>query len=186
MMVDLSRDIAPSLNYTLMPLVVQIATIQTAFADEYAQQLLTVLLRREAVEEEVYGVVRIGQDVNEILHDVALALLTTIEYKGNAVGQLRQKEVENGYEKHVEDLALFFRPLVDVETTCVRVQVGHQLADVALVGLAHCAEYEYGADAHDNDGQERVDDDVDVEPIVDEECLVGAFDWEANFDYFVR
>lgn len=124
-MIHLSGDIAATLrrHNTLMSLrSVRLAPI---LPDKYTQQLLSIALRREAVEEEVDGVVRVGEYMNEILRDVALALLSTVEYEGDAVGQLREEEVEDGYEQHVEDLALFFRPLVDVETTRVRVQVAH-------------------------------------------------------------
>lgn len=124
-MIHLSGDIAATLRRHNTLISLRSVRLASILAHEYTQQLLTIPLRREAVEEEVDGVVRVGEYVNEILRDVALALLSTVEYEGDAVGQLREEEVEDGYEQHVEDLALFFRPLVDVETTRVRVQVAY-------------------------------------------------------------
>jgi hypothetical protein len=124
-MIHLSGDIAATLRRHNTLLSLRSVRLASILADKYTQQLLSIALRREAVKEEINGVVRVGEYVNEILRDVALTLLSTVEYEGDAVGQLREEEVEDGYEQHVENLTLFFRPLVDIETTRVRVQVAN-------------------------------------------------------------
>lgn len=152
-----------------------LARRSSRLAQEEVEQLLTKLLRRETVEEKVNGVVRIGQDVHEQLTDHALGLFASKHYERDAVGQLREEKVQDGYEQHVEDLAFFFRTLVDVGACRLALHVRDELAHVALVGLAHRTQNDERAHAHDHEGHERVDDDVDVDPVVHEEFLIGTF-----------
>ena len=99
---------------------------------------MSILLRGDTVEEKIDGIVRIGQEMNKKLPDHG-AFLSTKKNKRNAIGHLREKKVQDGDEQHVEDLAFFFRTLVDVKTCRVVFEIRDELVHIALVGLAHCS-----------------------------------------------
>ena len=77
------------------------------------EQLLSIVLWREAVEEEIEGIVRVAEYVDDELAEMSLAVHAAEEQERDPVGQLREEKVEIREQQHVQYLTTLFRALVD-------------------------------------------------------------------------